>query len=315
MSGIEFGVQIEPQYGFTYETIRKIALEAERLGFESIWVSDHFFMTTESVGTSCLECWSTLAALARDTSSLRLGPMVSAQSYRNPALLAKVAATIDNLSGGRLNFGIGAGWKEVEYDAYGYQFPKPSTRIRQLRETVEIANLMWTQDKATFKGSYFSVNEALCFPRPVQSPCIPIWVGGTGRMTLKVAAQHADAINFAWTQPVKLVAEKYGLLRKYCQNVGRDYQEIRKSIGLMLTMADTSVSLEAKLRSQERRRDTEYMRYLARQLPNMAGTPDAIADGIREYIPLGVDHFILRFHFGDEIESMKLFVDEVKSRI
>ena len=199
MSGIDFGVQIEPQYGFSYEMIKEIAMESERLGFESLWVSDHFFMTPESVGTACLECWSTLAALARDTSRLRLGPMVSAQSYRNPALLAKIAATIDNISGGRLNFGIGAGWKEVEYDAYGYKFPKPSTRIRQLEETIEIAKLMWTQEKATFKGRYYGVTGALCFPHPVQKPHIPIWVGGTGRMTLKVAAEHADAVNFAWT--------------------------------------------------------------------------------------------------------------------
>ncbi|MCW3978407.1 MAG: LLM class flavin-dependent oxidoreductase, partial [Candidatus Bathyarchaeota archaeon] len=164
MPPIDFGVQIEPQYGFTYGMIREIAREAEALGFESLWVSDHFFMTDDSVGTPCLECWTALTALARDTKTLRLGPMVSAQSYRSPALLANVAASIDHISGGRLYFGIGAGWKEVEYRAYGYSFPKPAVRIRQLEETIEIAKRMWTQEKATFKGRHYSVEDALCYP-------------------------------------------------------------------------------------------------------------------------------------------------------
>ena len=130
MAHLDFGLQIEPQYGFSYEGIRGIAEEAERLGFESLWVSDHFFLTPESVETPCLECWTTLAALSRDTKKLRLGAMVSSQSYRNPALAAKMVASVDNVSGGRLNFGVGAGWKEAEYLAYGYPFPPPDTRIR-----------------------------------------------------------------------------------------------------------------------------------------------------------------------------------------
>lgn len=129
---IDLGVQIEPQYGFTYEHIREVAAEAERLGFESIWVSDHFFMTEDSLDVKCLECWTVLTALARDTSRLRLGAMVASQSYRNPALSANMAASVDHISGGRLNYGIGAGWKEVEYNAYGYGFPGAGCRIRQL---------------------------------------------------------------------------------------------------------------------------------------------------------------------------------------
>ena len=142
MSRVDFGLQIEPQYGFSYEDIRGIAAESEKRGFESLWVSDHFFLSPELAETPCLECWTTLAALARDTSRLRLGAMVASQSYRNPALAAKMAASVDNLSSGRLNFGIGAGWKEVEYRAYGYPFPSPDARIRQLNESLEIAKRM-----------------------------------------------------------------------------------------------------------------------------------------------------------------------------
>ncbi|KON30087.1 hypothetical protein AC482_04770 [miscellaneous Crenarchaeota group-15 archaeon DG-45] len=315
MSDIDFGVQIEPQYGFTYGMIREIAEAAESLGFESLWVSDHFFMTDDSVGTPCLECWTTLAALARDTEALRLGPMVTAQSYRNPALLANIAATLDHISGGRLYFGIGAGWKEAEYRAYGYPFPGASARIGQLEEAIRIAKRLWTEDRATFKGRHYGVEDALCFPKPVQRPHIPIWVGGTGSLTLKVAARHADAVNFSWTHPIDAFRERLDVLRRRCAGAGRPYEDIRKSAGLMITMAETEEELEEKLREQRRRRDTPYMRYLSRQLPNLVGTPDAVAERMAEYVALGVDHFILRFHFGEEIESMRLFSERIRDRV
>jgi len=311
---LDFGLQIEPQYGFTYQKIRDIAAYVESLGFESLWVSDHFFMTDESVETPCLECWTTLAALARDTRRLRLGSMVSAQSYRNPALLAKMAASLDNISGGRVNFGVGAGWKDVEYEAYGYRYPKPAVRIRQLDEALEIAELMWSNGKASFKGRYYSIEEALCSPKPVQRPRIPIWVGGTGGLTLKVAAKHADAVNFAWSQPPSFFEAKLSELEAKCRRIGRDYGEIRKSAGLMITMAETE-ELEMKLADQRRRSGTPYMRYLSRQPPNIVGTPDVVAERIREYVSLGVDHFILRFHFGEEEESARLFWEKVRPRL
>ena len=315
MKHVDFGVQIEPQYGFTYEAIRKIADVCESLNFESIWVSDHLFMTTDSVDIPCLECWTTLTSLARDTTKLMLGPMVSSQSYRNPALMAKVAATIDHISNGRLYFGIGAGWKEVEYRAYGYPYPRPVIRIRQLDDTLQIVKKMWTQDKATYKGRYYSIENALCFPKPIQKPHIPIWVGGTGNLTLRVAAKHADACNFAWTLPLDIFKQKLDVLRNHCIKVGRDYQSIRKSAGVMITMAPTKKEVNHKLAEQEKRRNTPYMRYLSRQRPNLVGTPDVVTEGIREYLDLGVDHVILRFHYGEEIDSMTLFMDEVKNRL
>jgi len=244
-----------------------------------------------------------------------MGPMVSAQSYRNPALLAKIATTIDHISNGRLYFGIGAGWKEVEYKAYGYPFPKPVVRIRQLDEMIQIAKKMWTEDKPTFKGRYYEIEEALCFPKPVQKPYIPLWVGGSGNLTLKVAAKHANAVNFAWTMPLVMFKQKLDVLKSHCSSVGRDYSSIRKSAGLMITMARTKRELDRKLEDQERKKDTPYMRYLSRQPTNLVGTPDVVAKGVREYIALGVNHFILRFHFGDEIASMGLFMDEVKKQL
>ena len=312
MSRVDFGLQIEPQYGFSYEDIRGIAAESEKRGFESLWVSDHFFLSPELAETPCLECWTTLAALARDTSRLRLGAMVASQSYRNPALAAKMAASVDNLSSGRLNFGIGAGWKEVEYRAYGYPFPSPVARIRQLNESLEIAKRMWTEERATYDGKFYNIRDALCYPKPVQKPYPPIWIGGTGSFTLRVAARHADAINFAWTIPVEQFRVKLAEFRGYCEGRGRDYSGIRKSVGLMITMAKDEDALKAKLKDRQDRSNTPYMRYLAKQPANLVGTTEQVAARMKEYIGLGVDHFILRFHFGEEIEGIRLFTEIVR---
>jgi len=315
MVALDFGLQIEPQYGFDYDQIKKIAIDAERLGFESLWVSDHFFLSPELSRTPCLESWTTLAALTRDTSRLRLGAMVTSQSYRNPALLAKMAASVDNLSSGRLNFGIGAGWKEVEYKAYGYPFPKPNLRINQLNETLEIAKRMWTQEKATFEGKYYTIKDAICSPKPIQKPFPPIWVGGMGKFTLRIAARHANAVNFAWTIPLNQFREKLVELERYCKESGRGYEEIRKSAGLMITMAEDEERLAEKQRNHEARSNTPYMQYLSKQPSNLIGTTDQVAERIREYKSLGVDHFILRFHFGEEMEGMRLFNEKVRSHI
>ena len=314
MPSLDFGVQIEPQYGFTYTQIKETAQEAERLGYESIWVSDHFFMTPNTMDVNCLECYTVLTALARDTRRLRLGAMVASQSYRNPALLAKIAASLDHISDGRLNFGVGAGWKEVEYRAYGYTFPGPAVRIRQLDEAIEVCRRMWTDDRASFEGKYYTVRDALSAPKPVQSP-MPVWVGGTGTLTLRVAAKHADAVNFAWSRQPAFFGERLKALERHCRKIGRDSAEIRRSAGLMVVMDETAEGVDAKLEALRGSRDTEYMKYLSRQPPNVTGTPDVIAELLGEYASLGVDHFILRWHYGDELRSMKLFADKVMRRL
>jgi F420-dependent oxidoreductase-like protein len=304
---IDFGVQIEPQYGFTYEHIKEVAAEAERLSFKSIWVSDHFFMTEDSLNINCLECWTVLTALACDTSRLRLGAMVASQSYRNPALMANIAASLDHVSGGRLNYGIGAGWKEVEYDAYGYRFPAAGRRIKQLEEALDIARRMWTQPKATYNGKYYHVKDALCMPKPVQDP-LPIWIGGTGTKTLRVAAKHADAVNFAWTHPPEFFEERFNVLRRHCEDIGREFDEIKKSAGLMISLVEDPDVPEPG-------RDERYLRYLGKQNPIMVDTPEVVAEKIRGYIDVGVTHFILRFHYGDEIRNMRVFMERVARRL
>ena len=192
---MEFGIQVEPQFGFSYDEIVAIAREAEDAGFASLWLSDHLFLNEQAVSYSCFETWTVLAALARETKRIRLGTMATCQSYRNPALLAKIVAGVDQMSGGRIEFGIGAGWKDIEYRAYGYDFPSPRVRVEQLVDTIEICLRMWRDDKATYRGKHYSIVDALCAPKPAQRPHPRLWVTGQRPRIMRIAATYGDAIN------------------------------------------------------------------------------------------------------------------------
>src|SRR5437879_3532649 len=167
---MDLGVQIEPQFGFKFEEILAIANEARAAGFTRLWVSDHFFNDADAVATDCLDAWSILAALAVKTEGIRIGAMVTCQSYRNPALLAKIAAGVDVMSGGRLEFGVGAGWKEIEYRAYGYLFPDGPTRVTQLIETLEICTRMWREERGALHGQTHRIDDPISSPHRKQKP-------------------------------------------------------------------------------------------------------------------------------------------------
>ena len=174
----------------------EIAVLAEELGFDSVWVYDHFHNVPVPAHEAVFECWTTIAAISQRTSRIRLGQMVGCNSYRNPGLLAKITSTVDVISGGRLDWGIGAGWYENEYRGYGFEFKKPSDRIGMLRETVEIVKSMWTNAETTYDGKYYRLDRANCDPKPLQK-LPPVWIGGGGeKLTLRVVAQHADVSNF-----------------------------------------------------------------------------------------------------------------------
>lgn len=174
-----------------YEAMTRVAQAADELGFNSAWLVDHFHTTPRPSQEVTFECWTTLAALARDTKRIRLGPLVTCNAYRNPALLAKMASTLDVLSHGRLSFGIGAGgWNESEYRAYGYEYAEAPVRLRHLREAVQVILAMWTQEEAAFEGEYYQIRGAINQPKGVQRPHIPLLIGGSGeQITLKLVAQ------------------------------------------------------------------------------------------------------------------------------
>ena len=206
----------------------EIAVRAEELGYDSIWVYDHFHNVPRPAHEAVFECWTTMAAISQRTSRVRLGQMVGCNSYRQPAVLAKITSTVDVISGGRLDWGIGAGWYENEYRGYGFEFPKPKDRIGMLREAVEIVRSMWTEEETTFNGKYYKLSRANCDPKPLQSPHPPIWIGGGGeQLTLRVVARHADYSNFGG-RPDEW-ARKREILKGHCAAVGRDEETIGKT--------------------------------------------------------------------------------------
>jgi F420-dependent oxidoreductase-like protein len=236
-----------------YETMTSVAQTAEELGFASAWLVDHFHTIPHPTPEVTFECWMSTAALARDTRNIRIGQMVTCNSYRHPALLAKMASTVDVLSHGRLNFGIGAGWYEHEYRAYGYAYPDAPVRLRQLREAVQVILAMWTQEEAHFEGTYYQVRDAINQPKGVQKPHIPLLIGGDGeKVTLKLVAQYADACNVG-DDPVT-AKHKFAVLKVHCATVGRDYESIHRTSTAVCLMADSDEQARAQLPAERKAR-------------------------------------------------------------
>jgi len=247
---VDLGVQIEPQFGFRFADVLAIATDAEAAGFSRLWVSDHLFLDADAVTKDCLEAWTLLAALAVRTNRIRIGPMVTSQSYRNPALLAKMAADVDVMSGGCLDFGVGAGWKEIEYRAYGYDFPDAPTRVTQLVETLEICTRMWKEERATYRGKHYRIENALCSPKPAQRP-LPIWIGGSKPRVMRIAAKYAHAfnLNVSASAPAEL-PDRLRDLDEACASVKRDPKTLLRSTFLIACVA-TALLREPRDRARE----------------------------------------------------------------
>jgi F420-dependent oxidoreductase-like protein len=264
----------------------EIALLAEELGYDSVWVYDHFHNVPRPAHEAVFECWTTIAAISQRTNRIRLGQMVGCNSYRNPALLAKITSTVDVISGGRLDWGIGAGWYENEYRSYGYDFPEPKDRIGMLRETVEIVKSMWSEPETTYRGRHYEVIRANCDPKPLQSPHPPIWIGGGGeQLTLRVVARHADCSNFGGNP--EEFARKCEVLKSHCASVGRDYDEIRKTWSPEVFVRETEAEIVAAGSRSLRNEPFDAWR-----AGNLVGTPDQVAEKIRSYVALGCTGFI-----------------------
>lgn len=223
--------------------------------FDSIWVYDHFHTVPKPSDEATHEAWTLMAAFAASTSRVRLGQMCTCIAYRNPAYLAKVAATVDVISGGRVEMGIGAGWYENEWRAYGYGFPKAGDRLGALREGVQIFRDMWTQGSATLDGKYFQVDGARCAPRPLQGTSspgsalngIPMWIAGGGeKVTLRIAAQYADYTNFFGDPDT--FDHKSELLRGHCADVGRDFDSIVRTGNFNVVIGETEADVQDRLK-------------------------------------------------------------------
>jgi len=303
---MDLGVQIEPQLGFKFEDVLAIALDAERAGFTRLWVSDHLFLDPNAANTDCLEAWTLLAALAVRTERIRIGPMVTSQSYRNPALLAKIAAGVDVMSRGRLEFGLGAGWKDVEYRAYGYEFPDGPTRVTQMIETLEICTRMWKDERATYQGKYYRIADALCSPKPMQNP-LPIWIGGSKPRVMRAAARFAHAFNFnlgtsAQTDTLKAAMRE---MDEICRAVKRDPSTLLRSSFLMATVGSTAARSEELLKEFAKQQKTDPAKILEQRPGLLRETPERALARLREYAALGIAHANIMFQpYGSEREQI-----------
>lgn len=234
---LRFGIKTTPRHA-TYEPLLDVWQEADALPiFEHAWVSDHLMSLGDNPADPCLEAWTLLTALAAQTTRLRVGVMVTANTYRHPAVLAKMAATLDRIAHRRLNFGIGTGWAEREHVAYGIPLPPPGERVRRLAEACELIRRLWTEPVVTFSGRYYQLSEAVCEPKPAQQPHPPFAIGGEGEHTLRVVANYADI----WDCSVDTVEEyrhKSVILDGFCAAIGRDPATIERSRHISVDPAD-----------------------------------------------------------------------------
>ena len=308
-----------------YALMRKFVKRIEELGFHSGWLFDHLHpIGAAPKGQSLFECWTTLSALSESTKHLRLGQIVTCNSFRYPSVLAKMAACFDVISNGRLEFGIGAGWLEEEYKAYGIPFPKNKERILQLEEAVQVIKKMWTEERTNFKGKYYTVEEAVNYPKPIQKPHPPILIGGGGeKLTLRVVARYGDRCNFGGTPDE--YKHKLEVLRHHCISEGRPFENIEKTWHMSPALQpsgrvtigkdeDEVKQLLKKCWLVERLPGESFDEFVSRvKDKRMAGVPEQIVEKIEEYVELGVTYFILYFNYAMDMKlrPLEIFAKKV----
>jgi len=280
-----------------YEQMTRLAQLAEGTGYESVWLVDHVHTLPQPSSQAPLfEAWTSTSALARDTKRIRIGQLVTGNSYRNPALLAKMASTVDVLSHGRLTVGLGAGWFEPEYRAYGYPYPDAPVRLRQLGEAVQIILKMWTEDEATFEGTYYQVRGAINQPKGVQKPHIPLLIGGGGeQVTLKLVARYGDACSLTKCDFATL-EHKLAVLKRHCEAVGRDYRSIHRTATALCVIGETDEQALAKVPASQRVWQGDALSAA------LVGSLQTIRSRLATYEALGVQELVLLFFDPDTIQ-------------
>ncbi len=306
---MRFGLAL-PQYDFSlpaegpirWPSVLEWAQRAEALGFSSVWLSDHLFYDLARYGgpsgrQRALECFTGLGALSAATSRVRLGTLVACNDFRNPAVLAKMVSTLDVLSGGRMELGLGAGWFEAEYRAAGIPFDSHRTRVDRLSESVVIVRALLARGRINFEGTHYRVENARCLPPPVQ-PKLPVFVGGSGDRIARLAGRHADGFNSAWAWTPEAFAGRVELVNRAASRAGRDPSEVRKTVGLYTLPGRTEREVAARWRryvecGPSGRPEHAFYEWWAQD--KLAGTYDQLAERIRRFEEIGVTEMILTF--------------------
>ena len=305
MANVHFGVTV-PQIKRTFEESRDAAREFEAMGYDSLWVCDHLY-GPQSPTIPILEAWSLVSALAAVTERVEIGTLVTPAGMRNPAQLGKVIATVDNISGGRIIPGLGAGWMPREFIDFGVPFLSTADRLRQLRETVTLLKRMWTEPQVTFEGRFVQAHNVVCEPKPVRT--MPILIGGAGeKVTLKLAAQEAAIWNnLAGHQGA--LARKVDVLKQHCEAVGRPFEEIVVSQQCLVTIAPDEESAGPMVETAKK----IFGGHMGDPTGPLAiaGSPRRVREQIQKHIDLGCTMFVMEFFGRDTKEAGKLFADTV----
>jgi probable F420-dependent oxidoreductase len=324
-----YDISFPDQRPATFDRVARYAGLAESSGFHQVWVSDHFWLDLERYGgpvgrQGTPECWTTLSALAARTSRVRLGTLVLASGFRPPTLLAKMAATLDQLSDGRLDLGLGAGWNEAEFTENGLPFPRPGERLAMLEEALGVLSALLTdaQEPASFSGRFYQASDAPVVPGPVQRPRPPLWVGGKGDRLLGVVARAADGWNVVWSMTPDAYRERLGVLEAACGRAGRDPGEVRRSLGLNTLVGTDADDLAVRWRRLQAWTpggilDGVELRDWAEG--RLVGTPDQVLAQLRGWEELGIEQVVCTFSglpfavFEDE--QLELVAEQVLPRL
>ena len=305
MSKVEFGVMLRQQK-IEFSEIQDAAQLCDKLGYDSVWFYDHV-LGQGIIGIDILEPWTLMSALSTVTERIKLGTMVLCNGFRHPPLLAKMAATLDYISNGRLELALGAGWFEQEFTTYGYDYPNAVTRIEQLAEAAKILKSMWTEEEATFNGKHFQINGAICNPKPVQKPFLPLTIGGSGeKHLLRMVAESADV----WNCPASSALEydkKINALKGHCKDVGREINDITISQQTVCVLVNNESELEEKLEKGQRR----YGFFGEVGKLGIVGTPEQCIEKIKADVGKGITKYTIFFSDVMKKETLELFANEV----
>ena len=322
---VHFGVQLQAQ-GTTWPAYAEAVQAVEALGFGSVWTFDHMLPFSGPDNRACFETLTTLSAMAMLTSRARIGVLVNGVLYRDPATLAKAAAQVDNMTGGRLDFSLGAAWAEREFKAYGLAFPPLPERYTRLDEALSVVKLLWSEERANFQGRYYQLDDAPCEPKPVQKPHPPIMIGGSGRGSLRMAAVHADRLNVIGSPGD--CAKTAAALEQQCAKAGRDPMEIELSVHPTLALAHTAKEAEDLAALIESRLNGGLPPEVPPSLAGpetglspqprsvhranwLVGTPSDVAEGTKRYFDAGISHFVFGLGHPFDLAPLRLFQEEV----
>jgi F420-dependent oxidoreductase-like protein len=313
---MKLGVMIEVQEGIGWPEWKRIVKAADDLGFESLWRSDHFFSFGADRTKPCIETFTSLTYAATASTRIRFGTLVASMTFRPPAMVARQAAAIDDLSGGRLTLGIGGGWNQAEHDAFGIELPEPKRRLDMLEEGAIVIKSLLGHDDASFEGKYYHLQSAFVNPKPAQKP-LPILIGGSGeKRLLNIVAKHADE----WNMPVQSLEEyrrKVASLEMHCEREKRDPATIGRSIMSAYICAPTEAAVQARYDNVVANANPRLRERLdaGEKLPWLVGTPPQVVEQIKAWEAEGVSRIMLQHFTEPDYEQLELMAKEVLPKV